>query len=153
MHELKIYSFNSVLLISDKPIHFKRTKMSINKSTAFQEKVEPDQNNISKLITTQSVIRNKFKKAYANRLGCEHDQIQVMKPLTITPPSTMASTSTAKAPQTCKNSLSETNDINVLCNRLEKLMNLRIKNKNDVNCNQEIKCVIMKLRELGIIVE
>lgn len=40
-------------------------------------------NNVSKLTTTQNVIRNKFKKAYMNRLENEDDVICARKPIQI----------------------------------------------------------------------
>lgn len=40
--------------------------------------------NMSKITATQKVIRNKFKKAYTNRLEREHDVNSAMKPLTTT---------------------------------------------------------------------
>lgn len=63
------------------------SKMNSDKSTANQEKMNQD--SVSKITATQNVIRNKFKKAYKNRLDHEHDVNQAMKPLTVTSSSTL----------------------------------------------------------------
>lgn len=122
--------------------------MNIDESTAIHEKMCQGEDDISKLTATQNVIRNKFEKAYVNRLEHEHDVNQAMKPLT-SPTTSLLSLVTPQN-SSFKTSSLEINNINDLCKRLQKLINSPI-NTND-NRNQEITCIIGKLRELEIIV-
>lgn len=52
-----------------------------------------NQDSVSKLTAAQNVIKNKFEKAYTNRLINEHDVNRAMKPLTADPSSTSTSSS------------------------------------------------------------
>lgn len=64
-----------------------------------------NQDSVSKLTATQNVIKNKFEKAYTNRLVNEHDVNHVMKPLTASPSSsTSSSSSTSTVDLESKNS-------------------------------------------------
>lgn len=111
------------------------------KCSAFQYNMGQEQNSLAKISATQKVIKNKFVKAYTNRVDHGNDVNETMRPLTC---SRRSSTNRTK-----KNSLLEIN-INELCNRLQKLINSQISRK--VNYRQEIKMIISRLRELGIIV-
>lgn len=100
-------------------------------------------NSIAKVSDTQNVIRKKFVKAYSNRIDYENDVNQSIKPLTCS-----QSTTTTKKHK--KNSLLKVNNINKLCIRLQKHINSQI--STNVNYSQEIRMIISKLRELGIVV-
>lgn len=97
----------------------------------------------AKIADTQKVIKNKFVKAYTNRVDHENDVNETMKPLT-------CSHRTTTSKPNNKNSLLKINDTNELCNRLQKLINSQI--SRNVNYSQEIEMIISKLHELGIIV-
>lgn len=118
--------------------------MNINKCRTFQGNMSHEPDSLAKISATQTVIKNKFVKAYTNRIEHENDVNETMKPLTCS----RQRRSTSK--KTNKNSLLNINDINELCNRLQKLINSQI--SRNVNYSQEIKMIISKLRELGIIV-
>lgn len=106
---------------------------------------------ISKFTVTQSVIRDKFKKAYMNRLKHENNVNHAMKPFAKSQSLSFATiTSTSAVNQHSKSIALETNDINTLCTRLQKLMNAQI--EHNANHKQEIQLIISKLRGLGIIV-
>lgn len=133
--------------------------MNIGEFTVFQKKklTQSQNNNISKFIATRGIIRNKFKKAYANRRNHEHSVIEAMKPMTqstaarLSKKKTSPPLSTIAIKPICKTSpLQTSSGANDLCIQLQKLLNSPI--KNDVNCSQEIKTIITKLRELEIIV-
>lgn len=66
-----------------------------------------DQASVSKLTNTQSVIRNKFAKAYTNRLEHEHDVKQAMQPLVRKSAKHVDSENDGKKPV----------DLNELCNQ------------------------------------
>lgn len=106
-----------------------------------------DQNNTSKLNTTQKVIRNKFEKAYKNRLKHEHDVNQAMKTLTSSP-STLTTNYTIDT-----RSIGITEEMqydpNDLCLRLKFLLNS--KSADNVHHTREISSIITKLREAKII--
>lgn len=57
-----------------------------NKTKMNQEKTEGNRSNeiMSKLLDTQNVMKNKFEKAYINRLEREHNINEAMQPLLIT---------------------------------------------------------------------
>lgn len=102
-----------------------------------------EQSSLAKISDTQKVIKNKFIKAYSNRVDHENDVNETMKPLTCSQRTTTK--------QTNKNSLLKIDDINKLCIRLQKNFNSQ---KTCRNCNyrQEIEIIIDKLYEFGIIV-
>lgn len=100
-----------------------------------------ESNRIAKISATQNVIRKKFVKTYSNRIDHENNVNQSIKPLT-------CSRSTSK--KCNKNSLLKVNNINMLCNRLQKHINSQI--STNVNYRQEIRAIISTLRELGIVV-
>lgn len=110
--------------------------------------------------TTQNVIRNKFQKAYANRLEHEQDVEQSMKSHTVSPLPTPASPITTTSvtttiPATTTSSDAKTNnemqfDPNQLCDKLRVLMNSPV--ADSLHQKREISFIIKKLRELEIIV-
>lgn len=120
------------------------TDFSLPKATAAN--ISSYRSNKSRKI----VIRNKFKKTFADRLVHEHNVIRAMKPLTSTISTLSSSSKVAADNHTFKNSLLRTININKLCTRLKKLINSSI--KINASCNDEIKTIIIKLREHGIIV-
>lgn len=106
--------------------------------------MEHERDNISKLAATQNIIRNKFKKTYSDRLVHEHNVIRALKPLTTT-----SSKVTTKKYALKTSSLGKVN-IDDLCARLKTLIKSSLKCSD--NCNEEIKSILDKLREHGIIV-
>lgn len=104
-----------------------------------------EQSSLAKISDTQKVIKNKFIKAYSNRVDHENDVNETMKPLICR----RRTTTTTTTEQTNKNDLFKSNDINELCIRLQKLVNSQI--CRNCNYSQEIKIIINKLHELGII--
>lgn len=106
---------------------------------------------ISKIATTQNIIRNKFKKTFADRLVHEHNVIRTMKPLTTVTTLSSPSKLTLKK-QAIKTTASDgMNNINYLCAKLKKLIKKLSVNSSD-NCNVELQYIISKLREHGIII-
>lgn len=119
--------------------------------TAIQDKMDPD--NLSKLTATQNVIRNKFKKAYTNRLEREHDVNRAMKPLTSSSTTTSLTNESGfkKKDEFSNHSIeSRAIDSNELCNSLRKLLTSQI--VDNVNHTHEINSIIEQLRELKIII-
>lgn len=104
----------------------------------FQMKM--DQDTVSKFAKTQSIIKNKFTVAHANRLECEHNVNQAMQPLVRT---------TVKHIDT-KNDECKSVDLNVLCNRLRLLLSTQ--NASKVDHSEEINTIISKLRDLKILI-
>lgn len=106
-----------------------------------------DQVNVSKFNTTQNVIRNKFEKAYTNRLEHEHDVNQAMKSLTATP----STPTTNYAIETRSIEIKEETqyDPNELCLRLKLLLNSKF--ADNVHHTHEISSIITKLRKAEII--
>lgn len=116
-------------------------------------------NKLKKIADTQSIIRKKFKKAYANRLEREHEVNQVMKPL-IEP-----STSTKKydmqpqhrqihakndSKRSVKYKLAISNEPNDLCNRL-RIISASSNAVVDVKHTEEKNAIITRLRELNLL--
>lgn len=92
---------------------------------------------LAKLTATQKVIKNKFIEAYKSRVEHENDVNKSMKP--------HSHISRTISKQTSKNS------INQLCNRLQTLINSHTSTNADNN-KHEMKMIISKLSELGVIV-
>lgn len=107
---------------------------------------------MSKLSVTQNVIRNKFKKACANRLEHEHDVDQAMKPFLMESSNEVTSSSTAALTKNSKEVGNEKKQYNSneLCERLRLLLTSRI--VGSVNHTQEINTIISELRELEILI-
>lgn len=140
----------------------------------------------TKLAATQSVIKKKFKKAYANRLQHEHDVNQAIEPITTV--ATPTTSTLIPTPSLINNSESEENNIslrdlsqtkniahqlrlatksyysyknnrsariddpNELCDRLRLLLASRNAD-NETNTHiREIKSIVAKLHELGILI-
>lgn len=99
---------------------------------------------ISKIDTTQSIIRSKFKKTHADRLVHEQNVIRAMKPLTTV--ATLSSPSKLTLKKQAR-----INSINYLCAKLKKLIKKLSVNSSD-NCNVELQYIIGKLQEHGIII-
>lgn len=99
-----------------------------------------NQNNVSNLSKTQSVIRNKFAKAHANRLENEHDVEQALQPL-------VSKTENHVDSVNIENSVV---DLNELCNRLRFLLTTQCAGKADHT--KEINAIISKLCELKILI-
>lgn len=112
--------------------------MELNKYTVNEEKTEQGSmlNTISsQIVNTQKAIRNKFEKSCMNRLEHEHDVIQAMKPLV-----SIRSSSLTSTPIPNENP-------NELCNRLRVLLDA-----DDLKHADEINLIVMKLRELEILI-
>lgn len=101
-----------------------------------------------KIDDIRKTIRNKFKKACANRLECERDSTHAMKPL--------AASETSIQQQLCAKSSSksrmiERNDTNYLCTRLKVLLSSN-EMFDEVQRTRELNAIINRLRDLKIIV-
>lgn len=125
-----------------------------NKTAALQwEKLEENELKASgnskimlELSTTQNVLKNKFKKALANRIESEKNQNQAMEPLIMSTPIT-------KFADSNNNNIASTgifDNPNQLCDRLRTLFALRF--AGNMNYEEEINNIIMKLRKLEILV-
>lgn len=106
---------------------------------------------------TQKVLKNKFKKAVANRLAQENNLNQAMQPLVTDPLSDAKQTrpaSTTKVVDNNKKREAKTSidhiDPNKLCDRLKILLSSLV--AEDAEHTQEIKTIINQLRELEILV-
>lgn len=149
--------------------------MSLERSASLQEEENVSNEIKIKLAATQDVIKNKFSKAYANRIDGENNLNHVMQPLLMgsTNDATSLSNTKQSQPMTtkrkdadskiCKNNpdtsipfiknektihISNDNP-NELCDRLRMLLTLFT---NDVKHAEEINSIINKLRELEILV-
>lgn len=98
---------------------------------------------LAKLTATQKVIKNKFIEAYTSRVEHENDVNELIKPF--------SHISHTISKQRNKNSLLKNNDLNLLCNRLQTLINSQQISTNADN-KHEMKMIISKLRELDVIV-
>lgn len=137
--------------------------------------MNPDKNaNMKQISDTQNVIRSKFKKAFKNRIECEHSTNRSLEPLssrhttkissaatdldshqclseTLSEQSTQQQQQATVAPERAfKYRLAERNDSNELCNRLRLLVASQIAGK--VNNMHEIKSIISELQGHGILV-
>lgn len=83
---------------------------------------------MSKLTTTQNVIRNKFKKIHANRLVHEQNVEQTLKPLTAT-----ASSSTLLLPADDLETQNNQFSLRNLSKTINNIPQLRISNKSYSN--------------------
>lgn len=117
----------------------------------------------SKLTATQNIIRNKFEKAYTNRVDHEHDVNRTMNYLTS---STITDDLEAKNKKNSLRDLSKTTgndtpqlrllnkkkhrDPNVLCDNLRMLLTPLF--AGDTNSMQLINDILNELRDLNIIV-
>lgn len=73
-----------------------------------------NEKNTLKLTETQNVIRNKFEKAYTNRLEKEKDVNHAMKAFTLCPSSTSTTTTTTSSPVKTSTELkSKNNDLSL----------------------------------------
>lgn len=127
----------------------------------MEKKTEENKSNaiITKLIATQNVMKNKFKKAYANRLEGESNLEQSMIPITALTSNeadssktvqndSLRHSSTTKSYLSLKNPIDNTADeANELCDRLRLLLS-----DNHMNNEEEINIIIRKLHELDILV-
>lgn len=138
--------------------------MNLDKITTFQEKREQESTsnaNMTQITDTQNVLRNKFEKACMNRFNHEQEVNQALKPLTSIPsPSSLTSISISdldsrenvfslRKLSTTSNKFQSIGK-NDLCERLRVLLNSQI--ADNVNHTQEINSIIIKLRELGILI-
>lgn len=121
---------------------------------------------VSKLAATQSVIRNKFEKAYTNRIENENEVNSVMKPLTTNPTLTTTTATSAQIAgdlESKNNSFSLHNlskttnnakqhDPNTLCEILRSLLvsSTTTTNADDVECMHSINAILDELRKLDI---
>lgn len=112
---------------------------------------------MNQLTTTQNVIRNKFKKAYANRLEHEHHVKQTLNqasPLSTTTASPLSTTTTMIPANKSSSDAKANNEMqfhpNQLCDKLRLLMNSPV--ADSLYQKREISFIIKKLRELEIIV-
>lgn len=71
---------------------------------------------------TQSIIRSKFEKTYADRIVHEHNVIRAMKPLTTVATLSSPSKLSLKKQATKITSSDGINNINYLCAKLKKLI-------------------------------
>lgn len=136
--------------------------MSLENSGSHQEKetgINRSNEIITKLAATQNVIKNKFSKAYANRLEHENNLNQAMQPLFIelvndTTPLSITKqsrpmTSTKVVDNKNCNREAGFNNPNELCDRLRILLSAVI--VGDVKHVEEMNAIIMKLHELEIL--
>lgn len=146
--------------------------MEHDESTAIQEKM--DQDSGLKLTATQNVIRNKFKRAYSNRLEHEHDVSQAIKPITTTdeleskedeislqylpeasskPGTQHTAKNISKQPLKFRligSSEEKQQNPNGLCERLRYLLSLQI--RGNMNHTWEINSIINELHKQKIII-
>lgn len=116
-----------------------------------------NQDSASKFAATQNIIRNKFKKAYKNRIKNEHDVSHAMKPITTAITDDLKSnksdhsktTNTPELQLGAKNNSShlkkKSEDPNTLCDILRMLLT---SGQND----SEINDILNELRDLDIII-
>lgn len=130
------------------------------------------QDSVSKLTATQNVIRNKFEKAYTNRIVNEHDVNHAMKPLTASAvdlesenngsslhnhsKTTNNSEQLHLATKSYSNHSIKTNeekhhDPNTLCDILRILLASPL-NVDDMKSMQQINAILDELRKLEIII-
>lgn len=123
-----------------------------------------DQVSESKLTATRNIIRDKFEKAYTNRVEHEHDVNRVMNRLTestITYDSESKNndfslrdlsktTPTNDTPQLCLSNKEKHRDPNALCENLRMLLTSLL--AGDTNSMQLINAILDELRDLNIIV-
>lgn len=137
--------------------------MLVKSTASFQEK-EPEENVpdkfSSKLATTRNVIKNKFSKAYANRLDYENNlligssndatSLSIANPLTTNDATSLSITNAITT--TGDKNVPETSVINpnYLCDRLRFIISRVF--AGDLQHEGEISVIIARLRELGIIV-
>lgn len=116
-----------------------------------------------KLTDTRNIIRKKFKKACLNRLECERDANQAMKPLATINTDNLTSVEhdspLPKATTTTKTTKIYThqsriieNDPNDLCARLRSLLASK-KSCDYAQRIEEIKSIIAKLYDLNVLVK
>lgn len=136
--------------------------MFLNKSTTLQEKTKHNGRAkiMSQFVNTQNIIRNKFEKAYMNRI--KHEQ-----PLLMNSSIDGASLSTTKQSRAMKitakvsdsknykkdleTSVLYINNPNELCERLRILLSTMHADDNAKHV-EEIHNIIMKLNELDLLV-
>lgn len=99
---------------------------------------------MSKLTVTQNVIRNKFQKAYTNRLENEDDLNRAMKPLITTTGFEYKTNSTTSKQQ------QQQHDPNTLCANLRIL--LASSHEFDDKARMQIKTILNELHDLEIII-
>lgn len=131
-----------------------------------------NQDSGSKLTATQNVIRNKFEKAYTNRLVNKHDVNHAMKSLTARRLSSSTTDLESENNDSSLHNLSKTtttnnssqlhlvtkinteeknHDPNTLCAILRILLTSSPK-VGDMNCMRQINTILDELRELEIII-
>lgn len=122
-----------------------------NETAAFQGKKmkenelkAADNAIMSELSTTQNVLKNKFKKALANRIEREKNLNHAMEPLVVSTTITKLDDS-----KTIANTDIFDNP-NQLCNRLRTLIALRF--AGNMSNEEEINNIIAKLRKIEILV-
>lgn len=113
--------------------------MSFQYSDLHKEETTLSNENEMKISSIQNVIKNKYSKAYANRLEYEHHVKEAMKPLTSSPTTITYGKKDEKE-----------FDLNELCVKLRSLIKTEIAG-NEYQTH-EISFIIAKLRELEIIV-
>lgn len=121
-----------------------------------------NQNGVLKLSATRNAIRNKFKKAYTNRIEREEDVNLAMKPLTAAPAAPTQPTTSVLEPQKedssphhhryrqLKSLPKKTHcDSNELCNKLRFLLTSQL--SGNAKHTREIGAIVKKLREQKIV--
>lgn len=99
----------------------------------------------SELTARQTVIKNKFKTAFANRLEIERDVNQAMNPLTAI--STECKNKNVTLPY------QSNRDPNALCDKIRAILARETdQNITDINSMDQIDTILDDLRELGIII-
>lgn len=117
--------------------------MTSRSSESLQE--EENANAIrKKLIATRNVIKNKFHKAYADRIEHENKLKQTIRPTT-----TSTKTSADKNNKEIDNNIISFNNPNEMCERLRKLISTSC--EDDVKQVEEMKAIIKKLHEQEIL--
>lgn len=130
--------------------------MTLQNSKSHQEENNEANEIKTKMISTQDVIKNKFSKAYANRIEQEKKLKQTMRSLlAVSSTHSRAATTSTKTTDNKNNKginhiHFSFNNPNELCERLRKL--ILIMNEDDVKQVEEMNAIINKLRELEILV-
>lgn len=121
----------------------------------MENQTEGDRSNIiiPEIATTQSVLKNKFEKALANRIENEYNTSETFETLN----KDDSLRNIPKIKTIAKNNFADTSiihnsidDPNKLCDRLRFILNAQF--VCDVNYSEEINTIFKKLRELDLIV-
>lgn len=116
-------------------------------SSASQHKETTERDYSDKMVAAQNIIKEKFSKAFANRIINENNLNHVKQPLLMRISDDVSSLPVASSLNVPETSIIKPNDI---CNRLRIVVSKMI--AGEVQHEGEMKNIIMRLRELEIIV-